>query len=112
MSVRRCLLARPSSVRSASTIAVRSVRGIRKFLKAVRSYILLTLASPKTSKYPDGYPGDTVEEDLIGQGGRKPIQTEVSNPTSRGKRPEDQAAIESVEARMKSLDISSQASAA
>lgn len=72
----------------------------------------LTLARPKKSKYPSGYPGDTGIIDPAGQGVGKTTQTGISSAVPRGNRPGDQAAVQSVEERMKSLDISRGASAA
>lgn len=70
------------------------------------------LARPKKSKYPSGYPGDTGITDPSGQGVDKTTQTTISGAVPRGSRAGDQAAMQSVEERMKSLDISPGASAA
>ena len=111
MNATRSSKARLLNARIASTCAVLSARAIRTSALSTSIYIsLLTSPRPKTDKYVEGYPGDTEETFPLSQ--REMRGGDTHHPPKRDKPTLDKDAVKSVEERMKSLDVSSQASAA
>ena len=111
MNATRSSKARLLNARIASTCAVLSAPETRTSALSTRINIpLLTSPRPKSDKYLEGYPGDTEETVPSSQG--EMGGGEIHHPPRSNKSRLDQDAVKSVEERMKSLDVSSQASAA
>ena len=111
MNATRSSKARLPNARIASTCAVLSARATRTSAFSTSINIsLLTSPRPKSDKYLEGYPGDT--EETVPSSQREMGGGETHRPPRRDKTTLDEDAVKSVEERMKSLDVSSQASAA
>ena len=111
MNVTRFSKARPLNARIASTCAVLSARATRMSALCASINIPLLISSrPKSDKYLEGYPGDT--EETVPSSHREMGGGETHRPSRRNKPTLDEDAVKNVEERMKSLDVSSQASAA
>ena len=111
MNATRSSKARLLNVRIASTCAVLSARATRTSALFTSIYISLLITSrPKSDKYFEGYPGDTEETSPLSP--REMRGGETPHPPRRDRPTLDEDAVKSVDERMKSLDVSSQASAA
>ena len=110
--------------------------------ESLHETFFLIISSPKRDKYPEGYPGDTLEGSPTGERVKVPKRTKVlwncekcattfkdrektcancghekcdscpRTSPAKTQKPEEEAAIQSVEQRMRNLDVSPQASAA
>ena len=85
-------------------------RSVRQHSLQASSILLLISPRPKAGKYLEGYPGDTEETVPSSQG--ETGGGETHRPPRSNKPTLDEDAVKRVEERMKSLDVSSQASAA